>query len=144
MAYFGRHMVVPESQAENVSGVIVLPILITLKFVHKKFQQKYRWIEHVNIYHYAKSEVEQKFLQEEIKKRNLLLNSCGLTVHLSPVTRYYLQADFLFLFLIAQISIASQILHDGRCLHALSIYIFVRIFYAQIYRTVQHCYDNPL
>ena len=71
-------------------GVTVLPILITLKFVHKKFQQKYRWIEHVNIYHYAKSEVEQKFGQEEIKKRNLLLNSCGLTVHLRPVTRYYL------------------------------------------------------
>ena len=68
----------------------MLPTLITLKFVHQKFQQKYRWIEHVNIYHYAKPEAEQKFVQEEIKKRNLLLNSCGLTVHLSPVTRYYL------------------------------------------------------
>jgi len=45
--------------------------------VHQKFQQKYRWIEHVNIYHYAKSEVEQKFVQEEIKKRILHLNSYG-------------------------------------------------------------------
>ena len=54
-------------------GVTVLPILITLKFVHQKFQQKYRWIEHVNIYHYAKSEVKQKFVQEEIKKEKIAI-----------------------------------------------------------------------
>ena len=51
----------------------------------------------------------------------------GSAVHLKPVTRYYSSADLSFLFLIAQISFAYQILHDGRCLYALSINIFVRI-----------------
>ena len=35
---------------------------------------------------------------------------------------YYSQANFSFLFLIANISVASQILHDGRCLHAIHSY----------------------
>ena len=44
---------------ENVSGVTgpygvtVLPTLITLKFVHQKFKQKYEWMEHTSIYHHA-------------------------------------------------------------------------------------------
>ena len=62
------------------------------------------------------------------KKEKLALKIVvGSAVHLKPVTRYYSSADLSFLFLIAQISFASQILHDGRCLYALSINIFVRI-----------------
>ena len=44
-------------------GVTVLPILITLKFVHLKFQQKYEWIEQISIYHHAKFEMQLKFMQ---------------------------------------------------------------------------------
>ena len=64
---------------QNISGVIgpygitVLSTLITLKFVHLKFQQNYEYIEHASIYHHAKFELEQKFVQEETKKRNLHL-----------------------------------------------------------------------
>ena len=69
--YLGRmYLVLPPS-------IRVLPILITPRFVHKKFIQKYEWIEHISIYHHAKFEVEQKFVQEGTKKRNLHLNSCG-------------------------------------------------------------------
>ena len=47
----------------------------------------------------------------------------GSAVHLKPVTRYYSSADLSFLFLIAQILVASQNLYDGKCLHDLSIHI---------------------
>jgi len=50
--------------------VTVLPTLITLKFVHLKFQQKYEWIEHTTIEHHTKFEVEQKFMQKETKTSN--------------------------------------------------------------------------
>jgi hypothetical protein len=36
--------------------------------LHKKFIQKYEWIEHISIYHHSKFEVEQKLVQEETKK----------------------------------------------------------------------------
>ena len=58
----------------NVSGVTgplsvtVLQNVITPKFLHKKFIQKYEWIEHISIYHHSKFEVEQKLVQEETKK----------------------------------------------------------------------------
>jgi len=69
--YLGRmYLVLPPS-------IRVLPILITPRFVHKKFIQKYEWIENISIYHHAKFEVEQKFVQEGTKKRNLHLNSYG-------------------------------------------------------------------
>jgi len=60
----------------------VLQNVITPKFLHKKFIQKYEWIEHISIYHHSKFEVEQKLVQEETKKieRNLHMNSCGLRI----------------------------------------------------------------
>ena len=71
---------------ENISGVTtglgvtVLPTLISLKFVHLKFQQKYEWIENVSIYHHAKIEMQLKFVLWETKKRNQPMNSSGLRV----------------------------------------------------------------
>ena len=47
-------------------------------------------------------------------------------------TRYYLSTSFSFLFLLAQILVQFKILHDGRCLCALFIHIFVGILDAQI------------
>lgn len=43
------------------------------------------------------------------------------------VVTVYLRLISLFLYILAQASVASQILHDGRPLHHLSIHIFVKI-----------------
>ena len=63
---------------ENIPGVTihygatVLPNLITPKFVHQKFIQKYKWIEHVSIYHHAKW-FNKNLRKKKRKKENLAL-----------------------------------------------------------------------
>ena len=54
-------------------GVTVLSNLITFKFVHQKFIQKYEWIEHVSIYHHTKFEVEQNMCKKKQKRETLLM-----------------------------------------------------------------------
>ena len=59
---------------ENIScvtrpyNVTVLPFEITLKFMHLKFQQKYKWIVHVIFHHHAKIEMQRNFVQDATKK----------------------------------------------------------------------------
>jgi hypothetical protein len=53
-------------------------------------------VEHVNIYHHAKFEVEQKFVHEETKKRNLYMNSCGLRIIHEQLNPLLFKCKFLF------------------------------------------------
>jgi len=41
--------------------------------VYKKIIQKYEWIEHANIYHHAKFEMQLKVLQNEKQKGEISL-----------------------------------------------------------------------
>ena len=54
------------------------------------------------------------------KKGNQPINSSGLQGWDEQLTRNYLIANFSFLFLLAQIFVHAQTLHDNRCLCSLS------------------------
>jgi hypothetical protein len=67
----------------------------------------------------------------KMQLKNLCVNSAGCNVYFRLVTCYYSLADFSF-FSHRASSIASQILHDGICLHDLSIHIFFEILDAHM------------
>jgi len=68
-------------------------------------------------------------LVQDATKKNQYVNTvdCNRSFQIRNPGRYYPQADFGFSFPIAQVSIASQILHYGRCLHGLYNYIITKI-----------------
>ena len=65
----------------------MLPTLITSKSIHKKFIQKYKWIEHTSIYHHAQVQVSPFFfpLAQIFVKHQTLHDGtclCTLSIHI--------------------------------------------------------------
>jgi len=67
------HWIPPPTTYQVLSVFRVLTTLITTKFVHRKFIQKYEWAEHTGIYHHAKFEVKTKICARRNKKEKLAL-----------------------------------------------------------------------
>ena len=86
-------------------GVTVLSTLITLKFIHLKFQQKYKW--HLPSY---KIWDATKIWSMRNKKREIgLWIVAGYESEINSWTRNYLSASFYFLFLFVQSCTTSNL-----------------------------------
>jgi hypothetical protein len=86
-------------------------------------------MDEAKIYVHVKFGVKKNLCKEkEKKKRNQPMNSAGYTVFLVPANPLLFMADFIFLFLLSQISVETQILYEGRYFLILSIHFFLQFF----------------
>ena len=74
-------------------GVTVLSTLITLKFIHIKFQQKYKW----HLPSYKIWDATKIWSMRNKKKRNRPMNSSGLRVWDKQLNPQLFKCKFLFL-----------------------------------------------
>ena len=72
----------------------------------------------------AKFQVEQKFVQREIKKTHLACYQVECIIHQDPQTRIYSYVDLSFLFLHVQIFVESETFLQHSSLHHVPIHIF--------------------
>jgi hypothetical protein len=64
----------------------ILPWLITHTKFHEKYNEKYEWMKDKMIHIYAKFQVEQKFVQRQIKMTNSVCYRVKCTIHQDPQT----------------------------------------------------------